>query len=294
MKRSTASRVTLPAIAICAMCALVVACRSILDLDERPSLPPPEADASEPPTDAGTTPDVGPRFCSTVTPKPEFCADFEGPSLKEGFENESTVPDPGISNGGAITPQLRDPHGGLRAARFAVPTLLTPDDEAAAFLYAFAPIRAKKLLVKLSLRIDTESFVPDAGGIAILCSLEFGRDVGRIWISRTAKGMRLSVFDALKSVQEMEFSAPFPAGVWKTITILLSNYPLDAGAPDGSGADFGEVSVVVDGPVAKLPVPASYQSIVLDPTLHIGTLLARGPMGALEVSMDDVWMTPLP
>jgi len=292
MTRSTAARVILPMIALCALAA---ACRSLLDLDERPSLPEPGTDSGEP-SDARTAPDVGPRFCSTVMPTPEFCADFEGESLKAGFENEGTIPDPGISNGGEITPQLHEPRSGLRAARFALPTLLTQDDEASAFLYALTPIRASKLLVKLSLRIDTEAFVPDAGGIAILCSLEFGRDVGRIWISRTSKGMRLSVFDALKSVNEVEFSAAFPVGVWKTITILLSKYPVDGGAGDGGAgnAGFGAVSVVVDGPVAKLPVPASYQSIVLEPRLHIGTLLARGPMGPLELSIDDVWMTPLP
>lgn len=60
-------------------------------------------------------------------------------------------------------------------------------------------------------------------------SLEFGRDVGRIWLLRTSKGMRLEVFDALKSVEEQELSTSFPAGRWKTITLLVSNYPVAGG-----------------------------------------------------------------
>lgn len=270
-------------LALCVLCAFLAACRAILGIDD----PPVAAEPSDAATADDAAPhDAGPRFCDTILPKPAFCADFEGDSLTAGFVNEEVRPDPGTLGGGTIRPQAREPHSGLRAVELAIPALVTRDNEAAAFLFAYAPVGARKLLVKLALRVDTESFVPDSGAAAIVFSLEFGRAVGRIWLLRTEKGMRLHVFDALKSVEEREFSAPFPVGRWKTITLLVSNYPVDGGA--------GRVDVLVDSPVASLPLPASYQAPTIEPLLHVGTLLARGPMGPFTVSVDDVWMSVLP
>ncbi len=289
MLRAMSRATGMTTLSLSVLCASLAACRAILGIDDPPVEAEPPSDAAIVEDDAAPH-DAGPRFCDTVLPKPAFCADFEGESLTAGFINDEVRPDPGTLGGGTIGPQAREPHSGLRAAELAIPALVTRDNEAAAFLFAYAPVGAKKLLVKLALRVDTESFAPDGGAAAIVFSLEFGRAVGRIWLLRTEKGMRLQVFDALESVEEQEFAAPFPAGRWKTITLLVSNYPVDGGADAGAG----RVDVLVDSPVASLPLPASYQEPTIEPLLHVGTLLARGPMGPFTVSVDDVWMRVLP
>lgn len=277
--------------AVLALSLLGGACRAVLDIDaDRPILDA-NADAADAAASTNRVEDSGTaasalRFCSTVVPRPDFCADFEDDTVATGWLNATASPDPGMMGGGSIAPQTLEPYSGARAAKFSIPPLLTDSNEASAFLFAYLPKGAQKLMVDLAVRIDTEAFVPDGGALAILFSLEFGRDVGRIWILRSGKGMTLAVFDGPRSSETQAFSAPFPVGQWKTIKLLLSNYPRD-------GAK-GEVEVLVDGPVASLPVPASYQDANIRPQLHVGTGLARGPMGEFRVSVDDVRARVIP
>src|SRR5262249_7637490 len=103
LRRASAEKVLNKMVAVKRLLALIAlaGCRSVIGIDDLP----PRTDTDAGPEAAG--PDAGPRFCDTVTPKPELCADFDddGP-LEAMFDNAKIVPDPGVAGGGSIAPDL--------------------------------------------------------------------------------------------------------------------------------------------------------------------------------------------
>lgn len=83
--------------------------------------------------------------------------------------------------------------------------------------------------------------------------------------------------------QHLAPPVPIPAGTWKTIKLLVHNYPTQ---PDGRG----DVVVFVDGLDVTLPLPVGLQSSGA-PRLNLGIAAARGPMETLRLNIDDVAIT---
>jgi serine/threonine-protein kinase len=228
------------------------------------------------PPPAASTPPV--PFCTTVSPKPDFCADFEGPEYRAGFYNADKTPDPGENGGGTI--RLRPAQNGESAvAEMTSPPLAAATNKASAMLIAeLAPIRYATITLKL--RVDAEKFL-DEKAVAMLFQLDFGK-AGAITISRKQAGMQLSVYDGPSSAKA-PFAMPIPVGKWQSLKILVRNYAV---TDDGRG----EIEVMADGVAATLPLPASIQGYD-KPRLDLGVVAAKGPQDTFRVQYDDVFIT---
>ncbi len=231
-----------------------------------------------PSTSAAAAPAV--TFCAGLTPRPMFCADFETDDFRQGFINEGKTPDPGELGGGTIRLAPARDGFGSRSAEIAIPPLVEATSKASAALIAPLPAKIRYASITLRLRIDTEHFADDKT-VANIFSLNFG-PAGAINISRRQSGMQLVIFDGNKA-EKAPLSTPFPVGTWKTIKLLVHNYPTQ---PDGRG----DVAVLIDGLAAKLPLPVGIQDLDV-PRLNLGIVAARGPMEALRLHIDDVAIT---
>ena len=90
----------------------------------------------------------------------------------------------------------------------------------------------------------------------------------------------LAVFGPVDGLPLVTFTQAIPDGAWKELKIIIYNRPMDGG-PEG------EVDVYINGVRAALsPLPVELQATV--PLLGIGVAIARGPMGAFQMSADNV------
>jgi serine/threonine-protein kinase len=230
------------------------------------------------PTPAAAPVTPAAAFCTTVSPKPDFCADFEGKELRAGFYNADKNPDPGENGGGTI--RLRAAHDGeSAAAEMTAPTLEAATNKAAAMLIAeLAPIHYATIAFKL--RIDEEKFL-DEKAVAMVFQLDFGK-AGAVTIARKQAGMQLSVYDG-PSAAKAPFAMTIPVGKWTSFKVLVRNFPV---TDDGRG----EVQVMGDGVAATLPLPAAIQGFD-KPRLDLGIVAAKGPLDTFRVTYDDVFVT---
>ena len=88
------------------------------------------------------------RFCSTLAPPADFCADFDDGTLEQGFENALANPDPGVAGGGQIflDMDLANSYDGTRAIGFSVPSLIATTTRAQAYLVKQVPITPTDLI----------------------------------------------------------------------------------------------------------------------------------------------------
>ncbi|MFN0245887.1 MAG: serine/threonine-protein kinase [Kofleriaceae bacterium] len=223
-------------------------------------------------TDLGAQPSA--KFCDVQWPRPVFCTDFDrGGDFRTGFGNAGKTPDPGELGGGTI----RHRDGMLVVA---APPLVAAGNKASATLFAEIPQPIRYAVVTFRMRIATELFADDTA-VAMLFSLNFG-PAGAINLSRRRSGTQLVVYEG-KTPAKSVLGTPFAVGAWKTVKLLVHNYPT---TPDGRG----EVIVFVDGLAAKAPIPAALQTAPA-PRLLVGLIASRGPAEAIEIAYDDVAVT---
>ena len=245
-------------------------CRGVLGIDDLPARP--EADAAP---DAA---DAGPRFCDKVTPKPEFCADFDddGP-LEEAFDNAKVSPDPGVGGGGKIDPDLEQFSSAPRSARLWSSAVLVARN-ATAYLAKMYDAPRANIDVVVDAKIATLDIPVTNGGHVIVLYLDFGAP-GAIAVYRDAVGPAVAVFEGASPPTVTNITAPFPVGTWKSIhAFYLAN------ATDG-GAN-GEFHVLIDNTTgAIVPVPAALRAA--KPSILVGPTIT-GPMGKFEMNVDNV------
>jgi hypothetical protein len=224
------------------------------------------------------------RFCDTVRPPPDFCADFDNGSYAEGWANENTSPDPGLIGGGTLaldTMTFQTPPGSARAT---IPALVSSTNAASAFLLTALPARPRKATVQFEMRIDTESF-PAANGHVVLLSLHFINQ-GTIEVVRFAGQTQLVLIDdVLSTSPHFTLADQFPVGQWTTFTISIHNYPT-------MGSD-GDILATIGGSVGQLILPQHFQTAPDVPRFSLGAPYAVGPMGEFRLNLDNVrvWIT---
>lgn len=262
------------------------ACRGILGIEDRPVAAQDDGGALQDgeANDAGgddAEVDAGPRWCETLVPRLDFCADFDRGDLAEGFVNAGQKPDPGVAGGGTIEPDTTYASSRPRSARLTLPPLVTDTTYASAFLITQLPKVPISVIVAIDVRIDTES-IPAGKGRVTLLNVNFGRGVGAVGVFRDATGTVLEVYDdPSRSVKRLPFAETLPVGQWRTLSLDIHNYA-DDGGPDG------RVTAVLGGVAAVLPIPAAYQTSTIRPYLEVGAFTARGPMEAFRVNVDNV------
>lgn len=223
--------------------------------------------------------DAGPRFCSTLTPKPDFCADFDDESepLLAGFDNGQASPDPFMTGGATIEDGRTTFFSGPRAATITVPALIDPHKAAAGLVRSFAA-PPKSLLLEFAMRIETEEF-PDPSRNIGLVLLTFPK--GQIAIFRDSGGIFLGMTDDVASEKKAKSTVAVPVGQWKRIGLVVVD----------RDTDHGTVAMEVDGTqAAELPLGTIFVSEVGRTYLGIGALGATGNLGVFKVAVDNVWM----
>lgn len=256
----------------------VGACRAVLGIDDRPVLDP---DAGAPAAE-DAAPEAGPSYCDGLSPAPLFCADFDEGSLERGWENDGKTPDPGAFGGGVIEEDTTVFRSAPRSVAFGVPARVTSTSTSAAFLLTRAPFVPSAIRLDVDLRVATEDMPSNPSGRVILASIHFA-PAGDVIVFRDALGTALGLLDdTAGGGTTAAFSERIAVGTWRTLTIHVANMPTDGG-PDGWA------NAAVDQIVAAtLRLPATFQKVTQPPTISVGVPLARGPMGAFRVNVDDV------
>jgi hypothetical protein len=267
------------------------ACRAILGIDDSRPLLDDDAGGDDGGTIVGDASDgeASLPFCANLSPPATFCADFDEPGdFRAGFYNAGKTPDPGQSGGGILQPSddpslpvnyFRSPP---RSASFTLPALLSHGSNASAFMTAQLPTPLRYAVITVDLRIDTEQYVPDGGAKSEVLGLTFDQQV-LVTIIRAEDGLRMDVSPDAQTVVKAPFTTTLPVGTWKTLQLLVHNYPV---GDDGSG----EVIAILDGPAASLPLPASTQGATAI-NLDLGFTAAFGPMGTMRLNADNLAVT---
>ncbi len=263
--------------------AALTACRGVLGIEQDPLDAPETANAPAVPSEEENE-EPTPRFCTSADPRPDFCSDFDDGEIGDGFYNARKIPNPGEHGGGTIRADETVFLSAPRSVRFAIPPLVTETSMAGAFLLQELSEPPQATTIKLDVRIDTES-IPEGKGRVTLLNLNFGADVGAISVYRDASGTNLEVYEKDAPTKRTKFSQALPIGEWRTLTLLVDNYRVD---PRFEGPNDGQGTAVLGGPVAKLPLPSTFRRSEMLPRLEIGAFVARGPMEAMRLNVDNV------
>jgi hypothetical protein len=262
----------LPLLVVAAGVAAVIGACEAFKTSDAPGASATDASA----TDAATIEDaapIGPRFCETVRPAPDFCDDFDGDDLLgQRWDNGASVPDPGAQGGGTLA---YDTSTFLSAPRGMVTTtgqLLAVDDSATGYLMKTLKV-SPVVDVGFAFNVATESF--DGDGASILAAIVF--DDGGVLFVRDELGAKLTVVPIGKAVR---FKDKVPLGAWSRVSLFAYNAPLD-------GGPHGLAMLTIDGKVvAETPIPSSFQN-----TKQVRILLGpntNGPALPMRVYYDDV------
>ncbi len=257
-----------------ALVVTAVACRGILGVDDLPPLATGDAGFDADGLDAPI--ESGARYCSTLSPAPQLCADFDGDGpYGEGFDNGTQNPDPGAQKGGTLALDTTSSRSGPASLFLQTPSVLQSSDAAAAILLKTLPSVTPRLAVAFDMLVDTED-IPSGNGFVILAAVDFG--IGAAIFLRDARGPAISVApDGLT----VHLSSRFPVGAWRTVELTIVNAPVDGGT---DGLVIGGVDGAKGGSTA---LPAKYQTVTTKPHLTIGPS-AGGPAGAFKAHVDNV------
>jgi hypothetical protein len=277
MSKRTASSVLTKGLA-CALALGSPACRGILGVED---LPPLASDAGtgagdDAGDDASTDATPGVRYCDTVSPPAQLCADFDGPGpYGEGFDNGTQFPDPGAQRGGTLGRDTTSFLSGPASLLLQTPAVLQSTDAAAAILMKTLPSVTPRLGISFDILIDSED-LPAGEGFVILAAVDYG--IGAAILLRDSRGLAIAV---VPDQNRTHLTTRLPVGVWKTVDLTIQNEGTDGG-PDG------EVTGGVDAAVgARTPLPAKYQQVTTKPRMTIGPSVG-GPAGAFKTHIDNV------
>jgi hypothetical protein len=253
--------------------AVAAGCRAVLGVDDLPPLATADAGGAG---DAADDAAPAVRYCDTVSPAPQICADFDdGSPYGTGFDNGTQNPDPGAQRGGTLARDTAEFLSGPASLLLQTPAVLQTSDSAAAILLKTLPAVTPRLSISFDMLIDSED-IPPGDGFVILAAVDYG--IGGVVFERDSAGPAIAVVPDGGTVH---LSTRFPLGVWKTVDLSIENAPFDGGAD-------GRVTGGIDGGLgAATPLPAKYQQVTTKPHLTIGPS-AGGPAGAFKAHMDNV------
>jgi len=229
-------------------------------------------------TDAeGGARDAGPSFCDEETPTPDFCADFDRGDFLRVWS--SVFVNPWLTGNGRVTADETEAHSAPRSLRAETPTLFDLS-RASAYVGVDLDPLLPYVTLRTWLRIETEQL---SGAASVdLVSMTFG-ELGEVLVRRDAQGTSLVVVDRETSdggggVTTARFSAPLVVGRWMDLGLAFENRP-----------GQGQVIAFLGGPVAELPLPASFLRVVENGyRVRVGIVEAAGSMGDFRVHFDDV------
>jgi hypothetical protein len=273
----------LSALASLVVLGLVVACHAASESATHVTLEDAAMEASPGADDAGVDAST---FCTTLSEKPTFCADFDGERPFAGWINEQKTPDPGTFGGGTIIAfDTLDPAHG-KVARFTIPALLDGTARAAAFLDTQLAGPPKTFGISFAVRVERD--VPAAGsGAAKLLMVSYGTALGYIGVERSATKTELFVAERVLGTLKGRY-APLDhlaiAKGWSTLSLQIQNVPL----VPGDGGMEGEVSATLGSSTVKLALPPAFRNKVGEMSISIGVPNAQGPLDGFQIDFDAV------
>ncbi len=242
--------------------------------------------------DSAPAPDSAPSvpFCSTVTPAPSVCSDFdEGAALTLGWSTGGVSPDPSLAGGGTRTLDgivFDSPPFSLAAT---TPTLKTTKDAASSILIKYLPTTPPVLTIAAEVYIPSAASISTGGGVLLL-GVIFGGEPpgGGAAILLVPTGTELAVWSlgGLGSYTPKVFSKSLPVGAWIQVILTLTP-PTASDAGGGSIVTANASTQAGYNAVASIPVPSELTD--MQASVIVG-LQAAGPMQALRVNYDNVFL----
>lgn len=225
--------------------------------------------------------DAPSSYCDIVNPKPIFCDDFEG-VFKERWDNSNRTPDQGELNGGTLTLDDTLSKSPPFSALIQTPALVDPTQSAGAIFVRTIHDPGPDYMFEGEFRVVTE-YWPDAGTTTVLpiFFLSF-EGIGTLFVYRSSSGVPgINTVLTGGTPNVVFLTRPFPVGEWKTLSIVIRNYPVDETGP------HGEIKVRIDDLDAGVDqLPPEFQAVT-ELKLIYGRV-ATGPIGKFAMNLDNV------
>jgi hypothetical protein len=263
-----------------------------------------DADAGDDASDASQDAPAPLPFCTTTSPAPAFCADFDQGDLKAGWRNEGLTSDPSVTAGNAILAD--DPaksFDGTRAVAMDFPAKKaggTPGQ--AVLIKQIDQFRAgTSIIIRMEARIDTSPPTSALGFTMVAFGFGDNGALGGFLLVRDISYDALAV--AIGGAPgDIALFPSLPSNKWMNLSFEVLTKGIAGGscAPDGGTAPPGDgggeggtgfspaVNLIVDGsPVACVTLPDSFATAT-KATFTIGGLGATAPVEAFHVAFDNV------
>ncbi len=271
-----------------AITGVVAGCRGILGIDALPAQVPADAGSDDAPsadvaTDAVPGVDARPPYCATLSPTPQFCADFDEPDFEVGWANDTDagIPDPGEIGGGTLSADRKLSLSAPASLLVSTPAQMTTGN-ISAIVVKTVPATSK-LILQFELYVDKLD-VMEAAGVTV-AGLDFGND-GDIAIFLDKNGLELAVEgpgpDA--GVAAVQHITAFPSGSWTLIELIVSKV-----ATIGTGEPGGWVNVECLGGSTTAALPLLIQNRTVPFQVVLGSS-PGAPVGPFTANMDNVQM----
>lgn len=255
----------------------VAGCRGIIGVEDRPLLTDGGVEDASAADVTDETANVS-AFCTSLTPPPGFCDDFDVLPFVAKWDNAFTRPDPGVGGGGVLEPDTVHFLSPPRSALLQTPPIISGGGNALAWLISSVPKALRTLDVFVAIRIDTE-FFPDGVGHTALLGVTFPAH-GSAELRRFRDGNFLYVGDGVSGASTPSVQ-PFPVGVWRSLEMRF--------VFDTAGGPNGVVRTYVDGlPNGSALLPPGYYSADEYPRITVGPGIVYGPIGEFRMNADNV------
>jgi hypothetical protein len=274
---------------------VLAGCRSILGIDPLEGVGEVPGDAAtsdvasaDVATDGAPDADAGPRYCATLTPTPQFCADFDEADFERGWDNDTDagIPDPGEIAGGMLSADTMRFESKPASLLVQTPYTLSATGDPSAIVVKTVPATSR-LTLQFDLFVDADRLTVMGTGVTV-AGLDYGKD-GGIAVFLDSSGLELAIEGGAPDAgaSTVQHITAFPTGMWTTIEIIVSKVP----AADQPG---GWVSVECGGGcaggTATAPLPLLIENSLASSFLVLLGSLPGGPVGAFEANIDNVRM----
>jgi hypothetical protein len=269
--------------------AALAGCRGILGIEPLAAEVPGDAasdDAVAPDvaTDAAPDVDAGPPYCTTLSPAPQFCADFDEEDFERGWDNDTHagIPDPGEIGGGMLSADrkvfLSKPASLLVQTGYKLSTT----GNLAAIVVKSVP-STSRLTLQFDLWVDEIDVTATAG--VTVAGLDYAND-GDIEVFLDSDGLELAVQgpdpDA-GPISVQHVVTPFPTGMWTTIELIVSTLPT-------TGQPGGWVNAECAGGSATAALPLLIENRIAPSFQVVLGSSPGGPVGPFQANVDNVRM----
>jgi hypothetical protein len=274
---------------------VLAGCRGILGIEALPEEVPGDAaigdaavaDVATADVGAGDVVEVdtGPSYCETLSPAPQFCADFDEGNFELGWDNDTDagIPDPGEIGGGSMLSADRMVFVSKPASLLVQTNYkLSSTGNLAAIVVKTVP-STSRLTVEFELYVDADQLDVMGSGVTV-AGLDYGND-GDIEVFLDSDGLELALYgpDPDAGATTVQHVTPFPSGMWTTIELIVSTLPT-AGQPGGW------VNVECAGGSATVALPLLIENRVAPTFLVVLGSSPGGPVGPFRANFDNVRM----